>query len=488
MTLSPHITSRLRPYQPPAVSTLVSGFSIYNSLIDTSDMGCGKSFVALATALALRKEPYLLVRKAAIPTWRRYLKHFNIDPEQITITNLEAIKSGKRESGTWVEAFTRSGRKYKKFVWEVPENNLLIWDEVHGASGLDSKAGRMLISAAFQKIPTLMLSATAADSPLKMKAIGFALGLHRVTDFLGWLLAHGCVEGRYGYEFTCGMKPGEYLQYESKTGKWKKRSDGWAELLRRRAEHMEAIHRQIFPAGKGVRIKQSEVPGFPKNTIIPEAIDFQSATKEIAAAYRELQFELARLHKKFDAGPLLKKTQTKVEMLKLPIIAEQVKDEIDQGYSVVVFTNFNDSMDEMCRLLKTDCFIRGGQNPEERSRNEDRFQDPNHVDWSPVIVANNQAGGESLNFHDLDGNHPRVTHIFPTFWAQVFRQCSGRAPRQGGLTPVIQKIPFAAGTVEEEAFDSVLAKLAQVDTFNNGTSDPVATITDDDLTAGLGIV
>lgn len=479
--IAPFTASRLRDYQIPAVGTLVEGFRKFPSQIDTSDMGVGKSFTAIGTAIELGMNPFILCRKAAFPSWRRYLKHFDVDPDTCIITNLEALRGGRKPLGHWEDARTASGRKYKKFVWTIPDNSLMFFDEVHSCSGLDSKAGKMLISAAFQKKQTLLVSATAADSPLKMKAIGFALGLHKVTDFYSWLLAHGCSEGKYGYEFNCDMRPGDYLRYDSKKDKWVKKPDGWTELCRRRAEHMARIHAAIFPAGKGVRLRQRDIPGFPENTIIPEAIDFQGATADIARAYLDLNFELKQLAKKFDAGPLLKKTQMKVEMLKLPIIAEYARDAISEGYSVVIFTNFNESLDELSRLMKTDCVIRGGQSDDERARNEERFQ----TNEEPLIIANNQAGGESISFHDLEGGHPRLTYIFPTFWANVMRQCSGRAPRNGGKTPVVQRIPFAAGTVEEDALDSTEAKLRQIDIFNG--ADPLSALTDDDLTAGLSI-
>jgi hypothetical protein len=51
---------------------------------------------------------------------------------------------------------------------------------------------------------------------------------------------------------------------------------------------------------------------------------------------------------------------------------------------------------------------------------------------------------------------------------------------------VVQRIPYAAGTCEEDALNSTEAKLHQVDTFNDG-GDPLASLTDEDLTAGLPI-
>ena len=88
--------------------------------------------------------------------------------------------------------------------------------------------------------------------------------------------------------------------------------------------------------------------------------------------------------------------------------------------------------------------IRGGQSTEERQREGDLFQS----NEARICVCMIQAGGVGLSLHDEHGGYPRVSLISPSFSAVEVRQTLGRIHRAGGKSPAIQKIGFAAKTVE----------------------------------------
>lgn len=48
-------------------------------------------------------------------------------------------------------------------------------------------------------------------------------------------------------------------------------------------------------------------------------------------------------------------------MFKVPIIIDLVQEALDNHYSVVVFVNFHDTMNYLCRHFKSDCTINGTQ-------------------------------------------------------------------------------------------------------------------------------
>jgi superfamily II DNA or RNA helicase len=460
------LTALLRDYQVPAVAQLAGGMTAYNAQLDASSMGTGKTYNAIATSVLAGYKPLVLCRKAAFSSWHRCFKHFGITNYEVT--NYEKVRTGKGPWGTWVMEKAANGRSYERFRWGLSPNMMLILDEVHWCSSPTSQNGTMLMSAAFQRIPLLMLSATAASNPEKMCGIGYALGLHRgKNEFYPWMLAHGMERGKYGMKFTCDM---QFWQYMRRQGdKWVEIPAGIEELQRRRNAVMGMIHQQIFGAGKGVRLRSEDIPGFPKNDVYPVALDFDDATPAIRAAYEELKFELAEAkRKKLPAGAVFKKALMKVELLKVPIVAQEAQCAIEEGYSVPIFVNYTETLNALKALLKTDCVVHGDQTDIVRSRNVDAFQ----ANTEPVIICNNQAGGESISLHDLHGGHPRCALVFPTFWAETLRQCLGRTPRNGGLTPVIQKIIFAAGTDEEGAMNTSERKLMQLDTLNDNDLRP----------------
>jgi superfamily II DNA or RNA helicase len=108
--------------------------------------------------------------------------------------------------------------------------------------------------------------------------------------------------------------------------------------------------------------------------------------------------------------------------------------------------------------------IHGQQTPEERQAAIDAFQ----ADTARVIVANIKAGGVGVSLHDLNGKHPRMSLISPTWSAIDLRQALGRVHRAGGKTKSLQRIVFAAGTVEEKVAKMVEEKLSHLDALNDG--------------------
>jgi hypothetical protein len=59
-----------------------------------------------------------------------------------------------------------------------------------------------------------------------------------------------------------------------------------------------------------------------------------------------------------------------------------------------------------------------------------------------------QCGGVGISLHDVN-NRPRVSLISPSYSAVDLIQSLGRINRAGSLSPAIQKILVASGTIEE---------------------------------------
>ena len=106
---------------------------------------------------------------------------------------------------------------------------------------------------------------------------------------------------------------------------------------------------------------------------------------------------------------------------------------------------------------------------EERQENVDRFQN----NESKVCLAMIQAGGVGLSLHDERGIRPRVSLVSPSFSAIEFRQTLGRIHRAGGKSPAIQKIVFAAETVEMRVCAAIRGKLHNLDLINDDELNPI---------------
>lgn len=407
-----------RPYQIEAAKQHMSNLTRYGVTVDGSDTGTGKTFVAAFTAKSLGWPVAVACPKSVIPSWKETLAIMGITP--LFVENLERIR--------WDQKHAR--RTKTGWEWQLPGRCLLIFDEAHRCTGSDSQNAMLLMSA---PKPLMLVSATLADSPLKMRAVGHQLGIVHWDEWYRWCFTQGCRKNLpfQGLKFT-----------------------GGEDILLR-------LHEKVF-GEKGVRIRVKDLgDAFPENQIItvPVPVDETSALdQEYLAALDLLEMEAQ------SAGEMLLRARQKSEHLKLPAVIEMIDDALDQGTSVAVFMNFTDTLDRLRQAFPDAGTIHGGQTADEREEAIRRFQ----ANESRAIFAMVQAGGVGVSLHDIHGGHPRMSLIFPTWSAVEMRQALGRIHRNGGKTPCIQKILFAADTVEERVRRKVDKKLDNIDLINDG--------------------
>ena len=439
------IRDGLLEWQVEGVITLTNALRFNGGALDASDTGTGKTYVAAATMRQLsavrdREVPFGVVcPKSVITSWERVCDDIGVEPQ--FVLNYEALKGGKRQ---WL-ALDDKG----EYRWNVPSGFVLIFDEAHRCKGTTSQNAKMMASARSQGIPVLACSATAATNPLEMRALGFVLGLHKFYNFWNWCRLHGCRDGQYG-----GLE------------------------FNRDERILLGIHRQIFP-NRGTRTRIKDLGDrFPESLITAEAYNLGDNAKKVEDAYDHMEAEIAKLDERtanYQASvfAIMMEARMRAELLKIPTLVEMAEDALDEGMSVAVFLNFNDSIAAFTSKLKTPhSLIIGGQDGDVRQRNIDDFQ----ADRKRVIVANIAAGGVGVSLHDLNGNFPRMSLISPNYSAIQLVQAVGRVWRSGGKSKSIQHVVFAAGTIEEQACRSVRSKLRNLSALNDG-----------DLKAGLSI-
>ena len=236
---------------------------------------------------------------------------------------------------------------------------------------------------------------------------------------------------------------------------------------------MSKLHEDIF-INRGIRLSRDTIPNFPESQIDAECYDMDSeAQNKINHIYGEMEAELAKLQKKIkkeskdsvsELTAILRARQ-KIELVKVPLFIEMIEEAIESGMSVVVFCNFTETIDALSDRLGTKCIVNGeAKYAKLRQQNIDDFQ----ADKERVILVNIQAGGAGLSLHDLNGNHPRMALISPSYSAVLMRQATGRVWRDSAKSKSIQKIVFVAKTVEEKVCESVKRKLENMDLLNDG--------------------
>jgi superfamily II DNA or RNA helicase len=432
----------LREWQKRSVSYLAESIRVHGAAIDGSDTGTGKTYAAIGTVRELGMDVGVLCPKAVIESWKRVIKdHFNLPCT--FVYNYEALKSGKLNH--ILEKRRSKNSTNEEYVWNIPKNTLLIFDESHRLKGKDTKNSLMAKAAKNQGYKILCCSATNAVNPIELDAVGYILGLHKSgNSFIKFIKDHGCKKGHYGYRFDGGKY--------------------W----------LQKLHKDIF-LDRGVRLKKDDIPNFPDSEIIAEPYCLGDApTEEINRIYFEMNKEIETLNnviskkKATNELTIRLRARQKIELLKVPLFVEMTEDLLEDGHSVVIMVNFEETIQALSKKLKTRCMIYGGNKGNERQQNIDDFQ----ADKQRVILVNIAAGGVGVSLHDLNGNHPRVALISPNDSAPILRQAFGRVHRDGAKTKSQQRVIFVANTVEEQVCTNVKMKLNNLDTINDGDLDP----------------
>lgn len=419
------------------MTKLMSILRDHKSALDSSETGTGKTIVGAEIARRANKTdlmPVLVVcPKAVIPAWKRELEDRGISPAHVI--NYDKLRGGKTQYGHWEK---------RKWVWDLGDHSLIIFDEAHRCAGIDTKNAKMLIEAK-DRYHVLMLSATLASSPTQMRAAGYLLGAHGLGNFWQWCLKNGCSKNRWnGIDFMGDPK------------------------------HIKNIAEQIAHRCSRMTVKELG-DHFTETQVITEPLDFGD---EIGEIYDEMEAELLELEKasktdkKNSAAEALVaqlRARQRVELLKVPVIVEMAEDLLAEGKSVAIFVNFDATLKALVPKLWPKAglsLIHGDQTAEERQKAIELFQS----DESRVILCNTAAGGVGVSLHDVTGKHPRAAIISPDWNEKNLVQVIGRVHRAGGKTPSMQRILFAAGTVEEKVEKSVRKKIENLKLLNENST------------------
>lgn len=430
------------PWQEPVIDQTVASLLRYRVFINASYMGAGKTIMALETIRRLACPALVIAPKAALTQWKRTAADMGITTI-LDVVNPEKISLGRTK---W---FTKDGKV--SYAWHVPENTLVVWDEPHrSASGEDSVGTlAMALLKAYKGSRLLAMSATLADSPLKMRALGWWMDMHRFSkpDFRRWCEANGC---HYENKFCgLGMPARRVIAFT------KNAEDG--------RKVMAALRQSM--GERFVSLTPEDIPDFPDGLLEIKLVDMDAGDrKALEQAYSEMSEALKKEH--FMPEVELMKRRARVEFLKASVMADLAAGAVSDGFSAVVFCNFTDARLRIAsKLAELGCVnvsqIYGGQSEKARDAAIDAFQaNVNHV-----CLVMTEAGGAALSLHDVRNERRRVSFLTPSFNAAGIKQSLGRIRRCGG-TKVEQYFVIASGTVEETISKRLARKLALIDTLN----------------------
>lgn len=443
----------LEPQKNHAVS-LLNSLHLNGVAFDSSQTGCGKTYVAAWIAKNFNAQVVVICPKVVKKTWETVLSKFGIKAH--LVINYEKITRGHTPHYT----YDRAEYDKSKYWWEskgisvnFPDNALVIVDEVHKAKGLHSLNSELITAIKNAGMNLLMLSATAATNVTEMKAFGFATNLHNGSQFRNWTLINGVKYNNYG-------------------------SMVWDSSLTECQMGLKNIHNSLANVMQMSSRMTRDMFGtiFPDNRISADSFDLGANTTKLQSVYDNMNAELDALDTRSKSYKehhfaVIMKSRRLSELLKVPTMVDWIEEMYDEGISPVVFFNFDDTRaaieNRLSKLKKFDGLIArvvGGQSEKQRNADVEDFQ----RDSKRVMLINISAGNSGLSCHDLNGKFPRHTLINPNWSAIMTVQALGRAHRAEGKTPVIQRFLFAADTIEEKMRQKIQVKINNIDLINDG--------------------
>ena len=449
-------------WQVPNIKAMVAAVRNHGLSIDRSITGSGKTYMALFAAKELGMKVAIVCPCSVLGYWREIADSIGVEVH--AVTNYEALLADTKVSEYYADSppkaeetarerrtRVRSARLWNeeihpptarklrrrtvnlveasklgkkgliggwKFVnrdweWQLPENTLLILDEVHRCGGITSKYSRFLKGVRDCKQPAILLSATLADSPLKMRGLAYCSGILRSYSsqkFKAWCLLNGC----------------DYQDYNKL-------------VFTGDDDDMRRIKGSISSQLSGVL--RTDAPDFPISNIVLHSVPVEGV-EELSDAYSEALEEL-----KEDAttgGVMALRARQLSEWKKRHWMLQAAKDMLEDGISPVIFTAFRATGDFLTEKLGCE-FINGDNTKSERAEMIRAFQ----ANETLSLVVMVDAGGESISLHDLHGR-PRATLVSPNYNGITLVQLLGRVPRAKSQQSVVnQHLIFAKGCPHE---------------------------------------
>jgi len=455
--------SILYPYQKKHAKLITYSLLTYGRALDTSDTGTGKTYCSLYTAKQLNLRPFVIAPKNALYNWRRSIK--KIELESYGVVNYELLKLGKYPvfipdknkyvnricpyvNVTKIPEERREKYDPKEHIeWYIKPDMLIIFDECHRCK--NHKTGNFNLLTSIPKDAfVIMLSATIGENSLKLMGVAKVLKLYDNNwEMYDW----------------CSLYGAKKVNINRDRKVWVDRSIP-SDILR--------LHNDIGLRMHGIRTELLVKKNlFPETKIIAEPITLnEDETDEINNQYESIYKKLDVLEyarQKFIVKEqhlqILQKELQRIELQKVSTIVDMTMDFIEEGFSVVIFVNYTDTLLELLGELNTHCCIYGENDSKLNEANRLMFED----NKSRIIVCNIASAQESIDLHDKYHKFKRISLISPNFSAQTLKQVLGRIHRAGS-TNSVQYILFASGTPEENIAKVVKKRISNIDILNDG--------------------
>jgi len=422
---------RLWDSQEECNTLSMNAFKAHPTILNTSVMGAGKTYLSLNVALELGLDVLVICPASLQRMWRR---------KAVTIKgiNLVDVISYEKLIGYKHECLTRGESGYtvtSHLSSLLHQGTLVIMDEVaaiknnkakcHAAAhAVSSEVSRQF--AVGGRSRCYLMSATPFDK------VPFSVSFLQLFGLTSHTKMHHFDQSDKEYELlgmqdvisqcasldpaeTKSITKGSYSEKVTSTWCW--------ELYKRVLKP-----RLVFSASKpNIEAKFLAYNGFydmPEHEV-GELRDAVSALQRVVRYNRETH------EAKGGSLQLIQKALMRIAKAKVPLLGRVAYDKLssDPNAKVILFVEYKDSIAQLCDRLAvfSPRVLNGPTKVDDREAYVDKFQEDNTE--SRLLIVHPVVGGAGLSLDDTTGNHPRFSWYIPTYRFIDLVQSSGRTHR-----------------------------------------------------------
>ena len=415
----------LIPTQIIRIQKLLHSIVHNNACFDFSETGTGKTYTTIFICKILDLTPFIICPPVIIFQWQNLCDKFELDA---TVMGYEKLKAGNTPY--------LDKTKYKKghiMKWKnVDKYNTIIYDEAHYLRNLTSQNSKIALKC---PMPIkILLTATPFEHAGHFGVMGLYANLFNKKEFYKWTFKYGAGFNGFGGALAYSKSP--YYTRKLNALLYDRKHPLAAKTKLSEVKDMQPLITENFY----VRLSEADLSEY--NKISQECINY------IEILQHKEMFSIDRRAKLIHA---LHKIETK----KISCFGDLIKFHLNEGRSVIVFTQFRSSIEFLQELFPTGKVLVGGMKRADREATICSFQ----ANKTRLLLATIASGGVGLSLHDIEGTSPRIILTVPVYNAVIAKQAMGRVQRVGGKTPSFIKNVLVQGSKDEDVYEAMSDKI-----------------------------
>ena len=465
------IEKKLLPHQTRHYRKILERLKMYNRVVDTSVMGCGKTFTICAVAKKKNVDIIAFSPDSSQQNWLKAFQHFGIPREKwnwygynsFLCKEKPLMIATKHIPGKSSYLEYQTGQKVaKKFHKKCNNGVLLVFDEAHFLKNNSNRAklAIMLIQTAleYSRSSIALLSSTPFDKPCHSGQFAKLLGIitsEHLTFYDRSTQTHN----------NDGMD--EIIDYCKQLDREKTREIDTEQCKRSTANTIvhkyisQIIKPKLFVAMKPI-VQDSE-----KDIVnMFGCLDDKENIQLVEAGLKLLEAGLNARKQSANSLAQLQKGMQNIEEGKIPLFLKLVYKSLSSNpkCKIIIMANYILSIDVIHKSLQQkgyDPLLVWGKTPKaDRQGIIQKFQEPNTK--FRILVCNTTILCQGQDLDDQHGEYPRHLFISPNYNITNLQQATGRVIRSKTMSKPKIRFVYVNGMQKEIEILTILAKKTKI--------------------------